>query len=437
MLSCDAVTDPDAIDRFLRDLTRKPRPVRLAPAVQPYAWGGYEFIPAWLGAAVPSRTPQAELWFGSHPVAPARVTGEAGDAGDAPLSQLLERGAEVVLGTHASRRFGRALPYLLKILDVRAMLSIQAHPDSVQAAEGFAREQRAGVPIDAPHRNYRDANHKPEAMVAISEFWLLHGFRPVGEIAATLRTVPEIASLVPDLVADGAAGSAALRGAFGRLMSTPQEVVDRALGPLAERLRPLSAAGALDRSTPLFWAARAFEQFPLPGGHHDRGIVSIFLLNLARLDPGQGVFIPAGVLHAYLEGTAVEIMAASDNVLRGGLTPKHVDTGELLRVLRFDAGPPSVLDGAPVSPYERVYATPAAEFRISRIDLVAGQTLALGPVAGADTLLVVEGEAALDADDATLALPRGSAVLAPDRLRYVLRTGTAATIFCASLPAQG
>jgi hypothetical protein len=232
------VTATDAIDRLVRELTCAPRPLRLVPAVQPYAWGGYEFISLLLGAANPVRTPQAELWIGSHPIAPARVTL---DAGDAPLTHLLERGAEVALGPHTARRFGRALPYLLKILDVRAMLSIQAHPDSAQAAEGFAREQWAGVPIDAPHRNYRDASHKPEAIVALSEFWLLHGFRPASEIAAARRAVPEVARLVSDL-ADGTTAPGRVRGAFSRLMSAPQEVINQALAPLAARVRPLYAA---------------------------------------------------------------------------------------------------------------------------------------------------------------------------------------------------
>jgi mannose-6-phosphate isomerase len=217
-------------------------------------------------------------------------------------------------------------------------------------------------------------------------------------------------------------------------MSAPQEDVDRALAPLLARLRPAYEAGRLDRSDPGFWAARAAEQFPLPGGHTDRGIVSIFLLNLVRLGPGQGMFIPAGVLHAYLEGVLVEVMAASDNVLRGGLTPKHVDTGELLPVLRFDGAPPEPLACERPSPFERVYRAPAAEFGLSQIDLVAGSALALGPVRGADVLLVVEGNAVLYDAAGPMELPRGAAVLAPDRLRYGLSSAGGAVVFRSFVP---
>jgi mannose-6-phosphate isomerase len=436
VLSCGVVTPFAGVDLLVAELRAAPRPLRLAPAVQAYDWGGFDFIPALLGTPNFNRTPHAEMWIGAHPAASSQVVAPVGGI---RLADLLARAPDVVVGEEVSARFGGTLPFLLKVLDVRSMLSIQAHPDAGQAAAGFEREERTGVLRDAPARNYRDASHKPEAGVALTDVWLLHGFRTPSAIAEALRQAPELVPLLPELTGPAPAEdverwSGRLRAAFGRVMAAPQEQIDGILGPLVARMRAAADAGRLDRSDPGFWAARAAGQFARPGGPLDRGIVSIFLLNLVHLEPGQGIFIPAGVLHAYLEGVLVEAMAASDNVLRGGLTRKHVDAGELLRVLRFEGVGPGVMASERLSPFERVYRAPAAEFGLSRIDLVAGSALALGPVSGADALLVVEGSAVLHGADDPMELTRGAAVLAPNRLRYGLSTSTGAVIFRAFVP---
>jgi mannose-6-phosphate isomerase len=417
--------------------TRRPvLPLRCQ--VRHYAWGGFDFIPALLGESNPGRTPFAELWVGAHPAAPsvALLPGT-----NAPLDQLLARTAEPLLGPEVAARFGPTLPYLLKILDVRAMLSIQAHPDKRQAEDGFRRERAALIPLDAAHRNYKDDNHKPEALVAISEFWMLHGFKPLEAIADTLDGVPELRPLLPDFGARlAAAGSdpgarhALLRSLYEHAMLGPQEDIDRLLGPLLSRLRTAASRRAYDKAAPDFWAVRAADQFPLPEGHFDRGIISIYLLNLVRLPHGQGIYIPAGLLHAHLEGTAVEIMASSDNVLRGGLTSKHVDVPELLSVLTFQSTRPAILGGDRVSASERRFATPAPEFELSRLDVSGREPYASPGAWGADALLVLDGRAELLAGTETLALDRGAAVLVPNGRAYEIHASGSATIFKASVP---
>lgn len=426
--------------------------VRLRGVVQHYDWGGCDFIPELLGIRNPSRAPFAELWMGAHPKAPSLVeiaaaaasfpsaTGEGiqMSGGTLGLDRLIERAGQQIVGPQHGR-FAGGLPYLFKILDVARMLSIQAHPAKADAELGYARENAAGLALDAPERNYKDDNHKPETGIALTDFWLLHGFRPLPEIAAVLEGNPELRPVMPDFAArlasselDGEGKKQLLRELYRRAMNLPQEEVDRLLGRLLARLR---AGPRLREDNPDFWALQAAADFPLPDGHLDRGIISIYLLNLVHLRPGQGTFQPAGCLHAYLRGVIVELMANSDNVLRGGLTRKHVDTAELLRVLHFESGPPEILDGQQMSATERVYRTPASEFQLSRIVAREG-TPHLGYAGqGPEILLTLEGRAELSADGEVLSLARGSIVLAPYGTRYRLESrGEAATFYKASLP---
>jgi mannose-6-phosphate isomerase len=318
------------------------------------------------------------------------------------------------------------LPYLFKILDVHKMLSIQAHPTLAQARAGFARENAEGIRLDAGHRNYKDDNHKPEIGVALTEFWMLHGFRPLEQIAETFGHTPELGALMPDfpqrLAAAGHdhdARRSLLRELYSRVMTIPQEQVDLLLSPLLSRLREKKIS---DKNSADYWALRAAENFPLPGEHRDRGIFSVYLLNLVHMQPGQGTFQPAGVLHAYLEGVNVELMANSDNVLRGGLTTKHVDVPELLNILTFEGGTPEVLDGTQVSATERVYRTPAEEFELRRIALPAHGRYAGEATYGPKALLVLYGSARLTAASRDISLGRGSIVLVPSGTEFVLET---------------
>jgi mannose-6-phosphate isomerase len=270
---------------------------------------------------------------------------------------------------------------------------------------------------------------------------MLHGFKSLEAIDETLWTVPELGRLMPDFSSrlrsvgrEETRRQRLLADLYQRVMTLPQPQVDAALEPLLSRILPPYRAEKLDRLAPDFWAARASLELPLPDGHRDRGIFSIYLLNLIRLCPGEGTYQPAGTLHAYLEGVTVEVMASSDNVLRGGLTPKHVDVAELLRTLRFDSGPPPVLRGQVVSNSERAYPVPAREFLLGRIILEPGRPRTVAGPNGADSLIVLEGDAWLEAGATRLALPKGGCALVPGGIDYTLGSESRALLFRASVP---
>ncbi|HNW59814.1 MAG TPA: mannose-6-phosphate isomerase, class I [bacterium] len=413
---------------------------RLHGRVQHYPWGGYEFIPRLLGLANPELRPFAELWMGTHPQAPSEVESGGERLG---LDALVRREPERILGAGVHARFGAELPFLFKILDARDMLSIQVHPSRPEAEAGFAAEEAAGVPRNAPQRNYRDRNHKPEVHVALTRFWMLHGFRPLAEIADLLDTIPAFTGLAPwfslylhDVQEDPAGQVQLLRRLYEQLMTLPQQEVDRVLGALLDQIGPLFDRGLLKKISPHFWAVKAARAFPLAAGGFDRGIFSIYLLNLLKLEPGQGTFQGAGVPHAYLEGTTVELMANSDNVLRGGLTPKHVDVPELLKTIRFNGGKPELLTATPLAPCEKLYSTAVEDFQLARIDLQAGAVHRSPVPHGPDILILLEGSAAIAAAGEQLELGRGAIVLAAADVEWQLRSTSGALLFRASVPAS-
>ncbi len=409
---------------------------QLQGVVQHYDWGGFDFIPALLGQPHPSSVACAELWLGAHSGGPAIV-----DSPDGPISlaDLVREAPSHVLGDTVALRFDSLLPYLFKILDARKMLSIQAHPTIAQARAGFEREESAGVPLTASVRNYKDKNHKPEVHVALTDFWMLHGFRPLEKMAESLRKIPELRSLMPDFDArlsvagkTPALRSDLLRNLYERAMTMSQAEVDELLNPLIKRLESQMPR---DKNEPDFWAARAAREFPLPDGHRDRGIFSIYLLNLVRLHPGEATYQSAGTLHAYLEGTNVELMANSDNVLRGGLTPKNIDVPELMRVVRFNEGVVDVIRGNDSGNGETVFPTPAEEFELSRIHCREEQIYRSGKRSGPDTLIVMNGEVTAEAGGEKLHLSRGECLFVTQDTDYTL-TGESqdAVVFKASLP---
>jgi mannose-6-phosphate isomerase len=309
---------------------------RITGTVQPYAWGSKTAIAALRGRQ-PSASPEAELWFGSHPSAPSRVeaTGE-------PVGEL---------------------PFLVKILAAAEPLSIQTHPNLAQAREGFAREEAAGLARNAPTRTYRDANHKPEIIIALTEFEALCGFRPVSDIVETLRSIgarelaPFADALGSEQTPDG------IRRVLGQLLTMS----------LDDRVHLVdSVVRACNRP-----AARSNESAELVTRlHHfypgDVGCVVALMLNHVRLSPGEAIFLDAGNLHAYIHGTGVEVMSTSDNVVRGGLTPKHIDVSELLRVINpmplLDPVFRPIVDATPGVETVR-YHPPVADFAVDRITL--------------------------------------------------------------------
>ncbi len=342
----------------------------LKGVVKHYDWGGTGFIPHLIGEENRENRPFAEYWLGIHPVGTA-VIHTAG--GDKTLDEITG-----------------PLSFLLKVLDVKDMLSIQVHPSREGAAEGFARENEAGIPTDAPGRNYRDENHKPELMVALSDFWLLHGFKPPEEMTYTLLNVVELRELLPVFNESG------YTGLYRHIMKLPQEEVDRILRPLIENISVIYSESEPDRYDEDFWAARAAATFS-KNNSFDRGIFSIYLLNLVHLKKGEGIFQGPGVPHAYLEGQNVEIMANSDNVLRGGLTTKHIDVKELLKHVKCEACYPEILSGEELNREQLYYKTPARDFRLEKIELEEHKVLQL-QAGSAEILLLTEGELRLDGD---------------------------------------
>ncbi|MER6716759.1 MULTISPECIES: mannose-6-phosphate isomerase, class I [unclassified Streptomyces] len=318
---------------------------RLDNTIRPYAWGSPTAIPQLLGVE-PTGEPQAEMWMGAHPGAPSRT--ERGT-----LVEVIDADPEKELGPAAVARFGPRLPFLLKILAAGAPLSLQVHPDLEQAKEGYADEERRGIPADAPHRNYKDANHKPELICALTEFDGLCGFRPPLEAAGLLDDLG-VDSLKPyvDLL-HAHPEDAALREVLTAILTADPEEMSRTVAEAAAACTRLGGA-----YTPYADIAHHY-----PG---DPGVLAAMLLNHVRLQPGEALYLGAGVPHAYLNGLGVEIMANSDNVLRCGLTPKHVDVPELLRIVRFQPSDPGVLRPEASPDGEEVYETPIDEFRLSR-----------------------------------------------------------------------
>ncbi|MFJ6658036.1 mannose-6-phosphate isomerase, class I [Streptomyces sp. NPDC091377] len=324
---------------------------RLDNTVRPYAWGSTTAIPHLLGIE-PSGEPQAEMWMGAHPGAPSRTP-------RGTLAEVIDAAPERELGAAAVAKFGPRLPFLLKLLAAGAPLSLQVHPDLAQARAGYEDEERRGIPVDAPHRNYKDANHKPELICALTEFDGLCGFRDPAH-AADLFEGLGVAALKPyaDLLR-AHPEDAALREVLTAVLTADRDDMARTVTETAAACDRLGGA----------YAPYADIAHHYPG---DPGVLAAMLLNHVRLQPGEALHLGAGIPHAYLNGLGVEIMANSDNVLRCGLTPKHVDVPELLRIVRFEPTDPGVLRPEADPDGEEVYETPTDEFRLSRHTLPAG-----------------------------------------------------------------
>jgi len=348
--------------------------------VQHYAWGGFEFIPHWLGVDNEEHKPFAEYWMGAHPSASSDILTPNGELS---LNQLVTDYPEDFIGDKVQQKFGE-LPYLFKILDVKDMLSIQVHPTKIEAEKGFEAEEAAGIPIGASNRNYKDKNHKPEVMVALSEFWLLHGFKQKDALRETLQTVPEFAGLEDIFTTAG------YKGLYQYVMELEQEKVNELLAPLVERELARKKAGELSRDQPGWWVAKLFEGSDKTT-EIDRGVFSIYFFNIMKALPGEAVFQGAGVPHAYLEGQNVELMANSDNVLRGGLTPKHVDVPELLKHTLFEGVEPKVIPGNETSKGETNYPCPVPDFGITKIELDASQTYH-SKASSLEIIVVIKGD---------------------------------------------
>lgn len=402
--------------------------------IRRYAWGSRTVIAGLQGRAVPSPHPEAELWLGAHPGDPSWLVDEDGNR--LSLCEELTRDPASRLGPDSARRWSGRLPFLLKVLAAEEPLSLQAHPGAADARSGFAREEAEGIALDDARRSYKDANHKPELVCALTEFHALTGFREPSitlELLAELN-VPELASYVTLLA--GQPDSSGLRALFSTWITLPQRLLD-GLVPAVQRacVELLRRAGA-DGAGPRFVAEvrtvlELSERYP-----GDAGVLAALLLNRVTLAPGEALYQGDGVLHAYLSGACIEVMANSDNVLRGGLTPKHVDVAELLRVLDFRAGPAPIVGGQVDGVLTR-YDTVAEEFRLWRLEWTAptaGDVVPL-PEDGPRILLCTAGTAKVSAASGrSIQLCRGESLWldARDGAVKVASVGGPAQLFLAT-----
>lgn len=382
--------------------------------LRPYAWGSTTAIASLLGRE-PSGGPEAELWLGAHPDSPSEVV--LPDGSTQPLDALIAQDPEGTLGSASRAAFGDRLPFLAKILAAGSPLSLQVHPTLHQARAAFAAEESAGVPADAPHRLYKDDNHKPEMIFALTPFEALCGFRRAAEstrifehlawcfdqaasqLPAALRTVLELLS--------GADESAAIREAFHYLISGGDDV-NAAIKAVVLLLRSGAPSGDFGRE--LATLAELDQAYP-----GDPGVLISLLLNRVSLAPGQAIYLPAGNIHAYLQGLGVEVMASSDNVLRGGLTPKHVDVPELMKTVDFQALPIPLIEGQATDLGQHIWSPPFEEFQLQRVSLDPdGSPVPLaqnGPL----LVIVLAGAAVLDSPRGDLRLDLGDSAFVPAR----------------------
>ncbi|MDQ4010407.1 MAG: mannose-6-phosphate isomerase, class I [Actinomycetota bacterium] len=393
----------------------------LRNVVRPYSWGSRTAIAELLGGPVPAPHPQAELWLGAHPAGPSVLL--HADGAQSSLLEALHTDPDHHLGRHCARRWDNRLPFLLKVLAAEEPLSLQAHPSAEQAAEGFAREEARAIPRDAAERNYSDPNHKPELICALTDFHALAGFRdPIRtvELLAELDTpllAPYRGMLAAEPDADG------LRALFTTWITMPQpaakELLPRILDGCVALLRRDGVSGASPTSHGSPFSRRSdfrnecrvtlelAEAYP-----DDVGVLAALLLNHIVLAPGEAMYLPAGKLHTYLRGTAVEISTNSDNVLRGGLTAKHMDVPELLRVLDFSHSELPVQRGEPVEPHETVYHAPVEEFRLTRLEWAADDSTPVWLQSPwSQILLCTQGSAELrSCDGSSVTVRRGESV---------------------------
>ncbi len=394
----------------------------LKNTIQEYAWGSHTAIPELLGNDSPASTPQAELWMGAHPKASSMIKC---DGEWRSLLELIAENPQGILGGKVAEKFESRLPYLFKVLAAAKPLSIQAHPSLVQAKEGFERENRLGIPLDAFNRNYKDDNHKPECICALTFLWALNGFRKISDIISLMdRICPqglkkELERLRRQPDSNG------LKKFFQAMMTLEREpqrqIIDDAIKN-AEKVK--------DEDKAYQWMIDLHEEYPA-----DVGVFSPIILNLICLEPGQAMFLPAGELHAYLDGVGIELMANSDNVLRGGLTPKHVDVKELLKILNFKQREVKILTTEKVNPCERRYESLAEEFVLSVVTVKTDRGYYSPGERCVEILLCTDGKAVISdfAINKSIVINKGRSIIIPANVERYSIEGNA-VFYKASVP---
>ncbi len=390
--------------------------------IQAYTWGSFTAIPELLGKEYPSDTPQAELWMGAHPQAPSMIEYSGGHVS---LDKLIEKYPEEILGKEVAAHYDNTLPYLFKVLAAAKPLSLQAHPSLAQAREGFRKENELGIPSSAPTRNYKDDNHKPECICALTPFWALNGFRKIPEMLSFFEM------LLPAGLQDQLKhlkknqNPMGLKQFFHALLTLAPDIQKQVADESIAKLKNLS-----DENSIFKWVLALSKEYPA-----DIGIFSPIILNLICLQPGEAMFLATGELHAYLDGMGIELMANSDNVLRGGLTPKHVDVAELLNVLNFSERALDILTPRWKSDAEKVYPSQADEFVLSVITAAEGIIYESSTNRSAELMICTQGKAVIKnlATEEIVTLNRGASVIVPAAVKKYRIAGSA-TLYKAATP---
>lgn len=386
------------------------RPHKLRNVIQKYPWGSPTLIPDLIGADNPGGEPFAEMWMGVHERGPSKIILDSGT--EVELNTVIAKQSREILGPSADERFDGELPFLFKVLAAEQPLSIQAHPNRTQAMKGFAEEEKRGIPLDDFARSYRDRNHKPEVICALTRFTAMCGFREPRVIDSLYRELDSDIYRRHVSPAESLENSTAwIRTFFRNLMELPPGMQQRLSEEAASWAEAHSDGASAASEAQLILRFRRFFG-------NDVGVQAPLYLNVVRLQPGEALFQPAGVLHAYVEGMGVELMANSDNVLRGGLTKKHVNVGELLKVLSFAPRPADVLHGKDAGRYVSRYDTPIDEFELLRIRTDQKDTVLRSRRSSVEMGICTAGEFTLrsslgDAAAATLKVSRGESFLVP------------------------
>ncbi|WP_330453849.1 mannose-6-phosphate isomerase, class I [Pasteurella multocida] len=380
---------------------------QLTGRLQHYVWGGKDYLPALLGMKKETEQYYAEWWLGAHVSAPSMLDVEGKETS---LATFLAQ-KPTALGDKSLSQFGSELPYLLKILDVAKPLSIQLHPTKKQAEIGFAQENAQGIALTSPIRTYKDNNHKPEMMIALSDFWLLHGFKTKQAMLATLNARPSLQGLATKLVQQD------MHAFYADIMQADQEQLSQWLLPIIEENKAKYAANQLELSNPDYWVLYTMEAMAIAPSKLDAGLVCFYLFNIVHLREGEGIFQDAGIPHAYLRGQNIELMACSDNVIRGGLTPKHVDIQALLAIIDCREVVPEIIPVAPAQQAYFTYHTPAKDFALTRFNYCQGQTQSC-QTQSAQILLVMKGKLTLSQGTQVLELKQGESAFIESETGY-------------------
>jgi len=400
---------------------------RLKNRIQEYTWGSRTAIAEFLGKPAPSPVPQAEVWMGAHPKSPSDVVV---DGVSTSLIDVIRKDPEGVLGVETAQRFSGELPFLFKVLAAASPLSIQAHPNIEQAREGYKRENREKIPLDSYERSYKDRNHKPEIISALTPFWTMSGFRPVPQILEFLGWIgfKSIAKEIKGL--EKSTNGEGLKEFFHSLLTLPEDRKEDAIGEVLSWARS-NLDATQNRYRPVCrWTIEINSRYP-----RDIGVLSPILLNLVCLNPGEAMFTPAGVLHAYLDGVGIELMANSDNVLRGGLTGKYIDVPELLKVLTYIPRSYEPVVEICRSGGEVEYDSPAQEFKLSRIRLKENSRYESAEERSVEIILCTDGGCTISENtrSCSIDMHKGDSILVPSYVPGYSIQGSA-VLFKASVP---